>query len=187
MPIFRSLGALAIAALVGVSPGQTNSPPPQALAAYRAYWNATLTDFAMISVCAGTAAMAAVDGDLARAARVLAYGRKFADRVNGALGRVPPDWRERVAPHLSQAALALTANGSALRLYLAHGRVGDLKTAQNAQARAAAELVAAATQAKAAYAAMGGKASDLESVPYATQIANAALASAMGDTDTDSQ
>ncbi|MGA9272424.1 MAG: hypothetical protein WBV67_02965 [Candidatus Cybelea sp.] len=183
----QTLSALAVVVLLGASSANSNSQPPQAIAAHRLFWNTTLNDFTMFSVCAETTGMAVVDGDLVRAARVLAYGQKSLDRGTDALHRMPPDWRDRVGPRLSRAALALAAIGNALHVYMAHGKVSDLKAAQNDQARAEAELVAAADEAKTSYTAMGGKASDLENVPHATQSANAALASAMGDTDTDDQ
>jgi hypothetical protein len=180
----RCLTSLAMVILLGASSGQ---PSSQSLSAHRVYWNTAIGDFAMISLCANTAAMATVDGDLIRAARVLAYGQKSVAGVTEAVRNVPPDWRERVGPYLSQAALALTAAGDALRRYLAHGKVADLKSMQSDQARAASDLLAAAGEAKTSYAAMGGNPNDLETLPHAMQSANAALASAMGDTDTDDQ
>jgi hypothetical protein len=183
----RRLTALTIVTLLGASSAQPSSQPPPLLVTHRVYWNTTLGDFALISVCTDTAAMAAVDGDLIRAARALAYGEKFVDRVTAALHRIPSDWRNSVGTHLSDASLALSAAGYALRLYLAHGRVADLRTAQDDEARASAELGAATGEAKTAYATMGGDAGDLESLPHAMQSANAAFASAMGDTDTDDQ
>jgi hypothetical protein len=187
MLIARGLSALTVVMLLGASSGQSSPQPLPRLVAQRVYWNATLSDFAMISVCIDTAAMAAVDGDLIRAARALAYGEKYIGRVTAAVHEIPPNWRSRVGPHLSQATLAFAAAASTLRLYLAHGRVTDLKTAQTDQARAAAELVAGTGEAKTAYASMGGDPGDLQSVPHAMQDANAAFASAMGDTDTDDQ
>lgn len=184
MPVSRFFSAFTVVTLLGAVSGQPNV---QLLSTHRVYWNTILSDFAMISVSADTAAMAAVDGDRDRADRALAYGRKFADILSDTLRSMPPDWRERIGPQLSQAALALTAGGNALRLYLAHRKTGDLKSAQHDQAQAALALVAATSEAKASYAAMGGKSNDLESLAHATQTANAALSSAMGDTDTDDQ
>jgi hypothetical protein len=180
-----ALTALTIAILPAASSAQANTPAQ--LADHRVYWNTTLSDFAMVSVSTDTAAMAAVDGDLIRAARALAYGDKFLNRAAAALHQIPADWRGNVAPHLSQATRALTAAGNAMRLFLAHGRVADLKAAQTDEARASAELATATSEAKAAYTAIGGDAAALESMPHAMQNANAALASAMGDTDTDDQ
>jgi hypothetical protein len=180
MTVSKICSAAALVAVLGSSAGTP-------LATHRVFWNQTLADLAMVSVCINTAAMASVDGDLIRAAQVLGRQQKFADSAAQSLRGVPADWRGAVGAGLSRAALELGAAGSALRVYLAHGKVADLKTAQSDQAKAAAELVAAGSEAKSAYAAMGGNASDLETVPHALQNATVALASAMGDTDTDDQ
>jgi len=175
---------LAIVVLLGTSAGQSTQQP---LAAYRVFWNTTLSDFAMISVCANAAEMAAVDGDLIRAARVLAYGQQSANAASGALHRIPPEWHDRLRLPLAQAMNAFNAANNALRVYFAHGKVADLKAAQSDLAQASGALVNATAAAKAGYSAIGGHAGDLENLPHATQSANAALAAAMGDTDTDDQ
>ncbi len=178
----------AVVILLGASTGQLSSQPapPQALATYRGFWNATLGDLAMVWVCTDTAAMAAVDGDLVRAARVLAYGQKSTDSATNALAHgIPTDWYGSIGVPLSQAAHALSGADGNLRAYLAHGKIADLKAAQSGQAQASAELAAITADARASYAGMGGNANDLVTLSQAIQSANTALASAMGDTDTD--
>jgi hypothetical protein len=187
MPMIGSIAALTIAALLGVSSEGSSLASQSSLVTDRIYWNTTLSDFAIISVCIDTAAMAAVDGDLIRAARVLGYGEKYADRLTAALHQIPAGWRNRVEAHLTRAKVAFAAADNALRFYLAHGKVTDLKAAQGDESRASAELVAATTEAQRGYASAGGNPADLETVSQAMRRANATLAATMGDTDTDDQ
>jgi len=110
------LNAILILASFAAIPGELRSETAssQTLVVHRRFWNQTLNDFANASVATNMAAMAAVDGDLIRSARLLAYAQKFAVSIAAAeRDRLPSDWRDRAGTHLSKASVALGAAADA--------------------------------------------------------------------------
>lgn len=178
--------ALAFAVAFGGGTPAIAEPAAPALAAARVSWNHALSDCAMVSVAANTAEMAAVDSDSERAARALSFAQRYAAAAKASVGHMPPEWHG-AGSQLAQTLDAYASASAALRLYIAHRKPSALRSAQNELARGSAALNAAWGQARAAYSAMNGTPSDLESVSHAMLGATTALDSAMGETDTDDQ
>ncbi|MGB8964989.1 MAG: hypothetical protein WCB99_05055 [Candidatus Cybelea sp.] len=189
--VTKALIVLALSGLASCS-GQ-NSPGAEAgthisRAQYRHFWNETLGNLAAITVGSNYAAMAAVDGDRARASRILEYSQRFAESAESETAGVPHGWNTRdIGGRLRRAEVALSNATLGLRHYLDHGKPSDLAAAQNDQARAAFDLMAATSSAQKSYKSLGGKPSDLETLQSKTQSAIAGFDSMMGASTDDDQ
>ncbi len=188
--ITKALIVLALAGLASCSAQNSGASAGTHIsrAQYRNFWNETLGNLAVITVGSNYAAMAAVDGDSVRASHILEHSQKFVESARSETAGVPRDWNTRdIGGRLRRAELALSNATLGLRNYLDHGKAYDLAAAQNNQAQAAFDLMAATSSARKSYKGMGGKPSDLETLQSKAQSAIAGFDSMMGASTDDDQ
>jgi hypothetical protein len=175
---------------VGTTKFNTPMPAPTAdrhaeRVQYQDFWNTTVGNLAMVYVCVNYAAKAAAGNDNVEASRALEYGQKFADSAKQQTLSVPGDWNDNdnIGPRLFSAANSLSDAMGKMRGYLDDNKPSETAEAQDEAQQATADVEAATDAAQTSYVAMGGKASDLETMQSKVKSTVAALDSLMGGSD----
>ena len=141
---------------------------------YHEFWNSVVGNIAMAYVSISYASSAEQAGQSDSAYRVLEYGKKFADDAKDASLNAPKGWDDEGTDLFSAASDLSDAIGSAESL-LNTGRPGDAADTED-KAQSARDSVDQATDiARQSYVQMGGRSSDLESLPDMAHSAKAAL------------